>query len=214
MRLALSLLTLAVLAVLAAPAGADAKPLLSGGCAPEVERLQSSLDDLGFASGGADGCFGARTRYAVQAFQKAAGLRPDGVVGPVTSQALRRTERPRPRFHRAGLHAEVDLGRQLLLLVRNGRVESTFSVSTGRVSFETPTGRFRILRQERRSWSVPYRVWLPFASYFVGGYAFHSGAVSARAASHGCVRVPPPFAEEIFDTLRVDTAVYVYKGTT
>ena len=211
MRLALSLLTLAVLA---APAAAEAKPLLVGGCAPEVERLQSLLEERGFSSGGADGCFGARTRYAVQAFQKAAGLQPDGIVGPLTSEALRRTDRPRPRFPGAGRHAEVDLGRQLLLLVRNGRVESTFSVSTGRVGFETPTGRFRIVRQERRSWSVPYGVWLPFASYFVGGYAFHAGAVPARAASHGCVRVPPPFAASIFDTLGVGTAVYVYKGTT
>jgi lipoprotein-anchoring transpeptidase ErfK/SrfK len=36
-----------------------------------------------------------------------------------------------------------------------------------------------------------YSVWLPYASYFNGGIAFHeSRDVPAYPASHGCVRVP------------------------
>ncbi len=213
MKLAATLVSLAALA-LAAPALAAAAPLRAGACAPAVERLQTELGELGFPSGGADGCFGPRTRYAVQAFQKAARLRADGVVGVRTANALRAAARPRPHRRGRGLHAEVDLERQLLLLVRNGKVGSAYSVSTGRAGFDTPTGTYRVQRKERRSWSVPYRVWLPYASYFVGGYAFHAGAVPARPASHGCVRVPPPFAAEIFAALKVGTPVHVYNGAT
>jgi len=40
------------------------------------------------------------------------------------------------------------------------------------------------------SWSVPFSTWMPWASYFVGGIAFHAyGSVPAYPASHGCVRM-------------------------
>ena len=51
----------------------------------------------------------------------------------------------------------------------------TLHVSTGRApAFATPAGPLqRSSARRRNSWSVPYRVWLPWASYFVGGVAFH-----------------------------------------
>ena len=46
---------------------------------------------------------------------------------------------------------------------------------------------------------MPYAVWLPWASYFVGGVAFHeSPEVPSTAASHGCVRVPHGDAEWLY----------------
>ena len=50
------------------------------------------------------------------------------------------------------------------------------------------------------SWSVPFKVFLPLASYFRGGIAFHQYPdVPGYAASHGCVRVPAPEAPVIWD---------------
>lgn len=53
-----------------------------------VDFLQTALLRAGYAPGPADGVFGPRTQNAVIAFQRDRGLRPDGVVGPVTEQAL------------------------------------------------------------------------------------------------------------------------------
>ena len=56
----------------------------------EVAWVQSVLAELGYDLGpsGIDGDFGKRTEDAVIAFQKSHGLNPDGVVGPLTYEAL------------------------------------------------------------------------------------------------------------------------------
>lgn len=56
----------------------------------DVAYVQAILADLGYDLGnaGVDGDFGRKTEEAVVAFQKANGLNPDGVVGPLTYAAL------------------------------------------------------------------------------------------------------------------------------
>jgi len=46
----------------------------------DVRRVQAMLRQLGFYDGTADGVFGNGTMHAVIAFQKAHGLKSDGVV--------------------------------------------------------------------------------------------------------------------------------------
>ena len=58
-----------------------------GSRGPEVVALQQKLNAAG-ASLTPDGAFGGRTQQAVVAFQRAAGLGADGVVGPQTNAAL------------------------------------------------------------------------------------------------------------------------------
>lgn len=56
-----------------------------GSTGEAVKVWQTFLSDQGFREVGAiDGSFGPRTRAATQAFQRAHGLVPDGVVGPKT----------------------------------------------------------------------------------------------------------------------------------
>ena len=54
----------------------------------EVKRLQRRLNELHYNAGTADGVFGKQTREAVIAFQKANGLKTDGVAGPATQKIL------------------------------------------------------------------------------------------------------------------------------
>jgi lipoprotein-anchoring transpeptidase ErfK/SrfK len=57
---------------------------------------------------------------------------------------------------------------------------------------------------------VPYRVWLPYASYFTGGIAFHeSPDVPTRPASHGCVRVPAADAPTVYAFATIGMRVVV-----
>lgn len=62
--------------------------LKAGSQGTEVSELQATLKLLGYYSGTVDGLYGESTANAVTQFQQAAGLRPDGVVGPVTWNRL------------------------------------------------------------------------------------------------------------------------------
>jgi peptidoglycan hydrolase-like protein with peptidoglycan-binding domain len=59
-------------------------PLQEGAVGPEVKQLQERLQQQGFNLGSIDGVFGAGTKAAVIAFQKAKGLYADGIVGDKT----------------------------------------------------------------------------------------------------------------------------------
>ena len=179
-----------VLAAVLAPAPAAAAPVLGPGAqGPAVRALQTRLAELRFLPRTAvDGRFAQHTWHAVVAFQGWNRLARDGLVGPATRSRLQRPRPLRPWSRRAGF--EVRLTEQVLLLVRDRRVRRAVHVSTG-AGGRTPSGRFRVIRRERMSWSNTFRVWMPYAQYFVGGYAMHEYAsVPAYPASHGCVRLP------------------------
>lgn len=55
---------------------------------PVVKRMQKALKEGGYSPGPIDGVFGYQTSAAVQAFQVAKKLVPDGEVGPATARAL------------------------------------------------------------------------------------------------------------------------------
>lgn len=64
--------------------------LVRGSTGTAVETLQKALIGLGYDLGaaGADGVFGASTKAAVEAFQRANGLTVDGKVGTATRAAI------------------------------------------------------------------------------------------------------------------------------
>lgn len=65
------------------------KPTLRKGAEGDLVReLQERLDSLGYDCGKADGKFGAKTKAAVERFQKDRGLTADGIVGAKTWKAL------------------------------------------------------------------------------------------------------------------------------
>jgi len=55
---------------------------------PEVIQLQKDLAELGYYTRSIDGWLGPKTQEAVIEFQKAQGLKPDGLVGPKTKAVL------------------------------------------------------------------------------------------------------------------------------
>ena len=145
----------------------------------------------------------------------------DGVPG-LARAAARRARRPgHADRDRDGRRAEAD-GRQRpphrglppegrRAADRDGKVVRAIHTSTGKPGFGTPAGRYTIYRKSTRDWSYPFQVWLPFASYFTGGYAFHEYAdVPATPASHGCARIPTPEAPVVYSFATLGTVVNVY----
>ena len=95
-----------------------------------ILALQARLAGLGYWHGPSDGTYGQLTRQAVMAFQKAEGLGRDGKAGPATLMALATAARPAPRDP-AGDHLEIDLARQILLVVQGGQTTWVLNTSTG-----------------------------------------------------------------------------------
>lgn len=62
--------------------------LRQGNFGPQVENMQHLLTDHGFDCGGVDGQFGANTRRALLAFQRAAGIGADGEWGAQSFNAM------------------------------------------------------------------------------------------------------------------------------
>lgn len=105
----------------------------------------------------------------------------------------------------------VDLSRQLVTVYRNGVRIGVSTASTGRRGYETPAGVFTVLQKSARHRSnlynnapMPYMIRLTW-----DGIAFHGGAVGARPNSHGCIRLPMPFAREFFRIMPMGGAVVV-----
>lgn len=64
-------------------------PMLKSGARGNITKwVQRKLNNLGYSCGTADGIFGANTKAAVIAYQKANGLGADGIVGPKTWSKL------------------------------------------------------------------------------------------------------------------------------
>ena len=180
-----------------------------GDSGPEVAALQQRLIDLTFGLPAADGNYGSMTSQAVMAFQKFAGLGRDGVAGPNTLAALQAAVPAGPR--EGGDHIEVDLERQVMMLVRGDRV-FVFNTSTGRSGWRTPPGRFTITREidgmRHAELGDLYR-----PKYFNGGIALHgSPSIPAQPASHGCTRLHNAVVDHIWghDLAPVGTPVWVY----
>ena len=199
-------------AVTSLPPPSSTAELRTGAAGPDVARLQQRLVDLGFWPGSADGVYSAATAHAVVAFQKLAGLAPNGIVGAVTQAALDGAARVRPRGSE-GHRLEIDLTHQVLIVADAGTAQAVLDISTGRVAGTTPVGRFSILRQvdghDHSPLGILYR-----PKYFHRGVAIHGyPSVPPSPASHGCVRTINPAMDWLWSSgaAPIGTAVWVYR---
>jgi peptidoglycan hydrolase-like protein with peptidoglycan-binding domain len=200
--------------VLALPVAADAKtkPLNPGSEGDAVAIMQTYLADQGFLPWtSVEGAYDYRTTQAVMAFQGWNGLTRTGTADLKTLKRLARAKRPKPWKKYRGRRIEVHVNAQVALLINaKGKVERAIHVSTG-AGGRTPQGDFHVYRKETMSWSVPFSTWLPLASYFTGGIAFHSyPSVPGYAASHGCVRTPAPEAPVMYAFATRGTPTHVH----
>ena len=159
----------------------------------------------------AGAAFDSRMRDAVYAFQKVHGLPRTGVVDSRFWSALAAAKMPRPRYAGPADHLEIDKGRQVLLVVRGGRVALVVPTSTaGLPGTFTPVGRFSVYRKVVGFDPSPLGT-LYDPMYFTGGYAIHGNpSVPPYPASHGCVRVPMWIAPFLYATTPYGQTVDVY----
>ncbi|HEV2835341.1 MAG TPA: L,D-transpeptidase, partial [Pyrinomonadaceae bacterium] len=159
------------------------------------------------------------TRSALIAFQKWEGRQITGKLTLDDLEAMRQSERPKPR-DRGYEHVEVDVDRQVLMLVNDHGSVRVLPVSTGSgetfmdlgqpsIAY-TPRGRF-VVYDKTYGWENGLLGSVYYANYITGGVAIHGyETVPTRPASHGCIRIPMFAAREVSRLLKLGTIVLVY----
>lgn len=105
----------------------------------------------------------------------------------------------------------ISLDEQRIYVYRNGLAVGASRISSGRAGYETPTGVYTILQKAREHRSNLYEdAPMPYMQRLTwDGVALHAGVLPGRPASHGCVRLPLPFAEKLFAASERGTIVVV-----
>jgi peptidoglycan hydrolase-like protein with peptidoglycan-binding domain len=208
-------LTIGLVAVLPAVTLAQRTILTRG----EIKQAEQRLSDLGFWTGPIDGVFDEGSRSAVIAFQKWSGREVTGQLTIEELDEIRTSTSPHAR-ELGYEHVEVDLDRQVLMMVNEDGGVKTLPVSTGNnktftdegqesIAY-TPRGRFLVYYKET-GWKTGSLGRTYYANFISGGVAIHgSRSVPSEPASHGCIRVPMFAAREVSKLLKLGTIVLVY----
>jgi hypothetical protein len=150
-----------------------------------------------------NGTFGSEDLEAVYAFQKVHGLARTGVVDAALWRRILTSGTPAARY--PGDHAEIDKTRQVLFIVRGGKVVLVVATSTGATG-NTPLGTWHVYRKVGGFDWVLY-----YPSYFLRGFAVHGYPdVPPYPASHGCARIPMWIATTVYSLIPDGSAIYVY----
>jgi L,D-transpeptidase ErfK/SrfK len=130
----------------------------------------------------------------------------------------------------------INLPQRLLFLFENGRLVAWYPVAVGQPDWQTPTGSFRIMTRETDPvWDVPVSIQQemrrkgepvrkkvppgpdnPLGGYWMGLTATCCGIHSTNAPqsvyqfqTHGCIRMSPDDAEDLFYRVEVGTPVEI-----
>jgi hypothetical protein len=185
----------------------------------QTKEAERRLADLGYWTGAVDGLFDPATESSLIAFQKWERRPITGQLTLDELEAIRTSTSPKAR-EPGYSHVEVDLDRQVLLMINDdGRVRvlpiSSGSdkpfMEDGETSIaHTPRGRFlvydKVVGWEKGRYSAMY-----YSNYISGGVAIHGYfSVPSQPASHGCIRIPNFAAREVSRLLPTGTIVLVY----
>jgi peptidoglycan hydrolase-like protein with peptidoglycan-binding domain len=98
------------------------------------------------------------------------------------------------------LQIVISIEAQQMQVWRGANMIAEAPVSSGKPGHDTPSGIFSILHKRRYHESNIYSdAPMPFMQRLTWtGIALHEGKLPGRPASHGCVRLPSGFAEELF----------------
>jgi hypothetical protein len=105
----------------------------------------------------------------------------------------------------------VSLPRQLVHVYRNGIRIAVSTCSSGKAGHETPTGVFVVLQKDAMHESNIYSdAPMPNMNRLTwSGIALHAGNLPGYPASHGCVRLPLAFSQDLFTVTHLGTPVII-----
>jgi N-acetylmuramoyl-L-alanine amidase len=185
----------------------------------QTREAERRLAELGYWTGAVDGIVDLATRSALVAFQKWEGRTVTGRLTLEELEAIRNGAAPAAR-ELGYEHVEVDVDRQVLLIVNDQDDLRVLPVSTGSgkpfmddgqmsVAY-TPRGRF-IVYDKIAGWDHGPIGSMYYPNYISGGVAIHgSRSVPIQPETHGCIRIPMFAALEVSLLMKLGTIVLVY----
>ena len=215
-RIGMKVLLILLVALSSVASGQQARAALTRSDTREAERR---LAEMGYWTGAVDGVVDPATQAALISFQKWEGRTLTGRLTSDEVEAIRLAAAPKARDG-AYEHVEIDVDRQVLLLVDGNGGVRVLPVSTGTdkqffydgqmsVAY-TPRGRF-VVYEKGTGWENNVPGSMHYPNYISGGIAIHgSYSVPVKPASHGCIRIPMFAAREVSKLLKLGTIVLVY----
>jgi len=127
------------------------------------------------------------------------------------------------------LAIHIDLSEQMVSLIQDGEIVALYPVSSGKASTPTPTGKFQIHRKQTLRVSqqeIPYRMpnymaFTPNQAYGMHALPYLGASASSsdfwqealdhigNPVSHGCVRLLPEDAAQLYSAIEVGTPLYI-----
>ena len=141
-------------------------------------------------------------------------LATSGIHGPVSAES-RRPPPDAPIDHGAlsgpPVMAIVSMKDQRISLYDAAGGAMRARISSGRFDYETPVGTYSILQKNKEHYSNVYDdAAMPFMQRITwSGVSLHEGDLPGYPASHGCVRLPHSFAEQIFPLTKIGMRVII-----
>lgn len=196
-----------------------ARTLKTGAEGEDVKQLQRILKIKGAYAGEPTGLLDEATAVAAAAFNTQHGLSGGQVV---TEQTLK---------YLLG-YVRIDVSeRTLSVYGGDDQLIKTYRVAVGMAAHPTPIGNFRIINKAKNpTWNPPDSAWAagmgpvppgpgnPLGTRWMGlnspGIGIHGTPAPSSigtAASHGCIRMKIPEAEDLFDRVFVGTPVEIVK---
>jgi peptidoglycan hydrolase-like protein with peptidoglycan-binding domain len=185
----------------------------------QTKEAERRLAEMGYWSGAVDGRFDPATRSALIAFQKWEGRPITGRLTLDELEAIRTSTPPQPK-ESGYAHIEVDVDRQVLLVVNDDGSVRVLPTSTGSgkeyldegqtsVAY-TPRGRFLVYNKVN-GWEQGEFTSAYYSNFISGSVAIHGyPTVPNEPASHGCIRIPIFAAREVSKLMPLGTIVLVY----
>lgn len=121
-----------------------------------------------------------------------------------------------------GKFVVVDISAQTLTLYDGNNIILETPVVTGdKDKYDTPTGKYEIRKKDTDTYLVGpgYRTHVDYWMPFNGGIGLHDadwrgkfgGNIYVNNGSHGCVNIPPKYADDVFENVEKGTKVLVQK---
>ena len=109
----------------------------------------------------------------------------------------------------------VSIPKQLVFVYRNGILIGVSTCSTSKPGHSTPAGVFTILDKAKVHTSATYGEPMPDMEKLTWkGIALHVGDLPGYPDSHGCVHLPPDFADDLYAITQIGTPVILAGGHT
>ena len=104
----------------------------------------------------------------------------------------------------------VNMRRQLISVFRGGHEIGTAVIVYGGNGYESPKGRFPIMRKVRDYHSRSYDAPMPYSLFITNdGVALHGSPMASDRATHGCIGLPLSFARLLFQQTKPGDVVEI-----